>query len=313
MEELLADTTGKDPVSGVKWTNRSLRKLEKALRRRRMHIAPSTIARLLRRQRYSLLSNRKRLSGSHERDRDRQFRCLVRMRRLYLTLKFPVISVDAKKRELVGNFKNSGRRWRRKPRDVLDHDFPSWAEGKAIPYGIYDVAHNDGYIVIGTSHETPTFAVAAIRRWWLAVGRKRYGKTRRLLIQCDSGGSNGYRNWEWKFALQNLADDFQLSITVNHYPTGASKWNLADHRMFNLITGNWAGEPLQSYETILKFIRGTHSRTGFRCRASLDIREYHTRVNVTPAQRAAIRLKRRQILPHWNYTILPHKKRLDDK
>ncbi|NUQ64346.1 MAG: ISAzo13 family transposase [Pirellulales bacterium] len=309
MKELLKDNTAGDPVSGVKWTNRSLRKLQKALRKQGFHLALNTIARLLRQQGYSLRTNRKRRAGTHERDRDRQFRYIARMRQLYQTLKFPVISVDAKKKELVGNFKNPGRRWRRKPQDVLDHDFPSWAIGKAIPYGIYDFAHNDGYVVIGTSHETATFAVAAIRRWWIAVGRKRHSPAKRLLIQADSGGSNGCRRWEWKLALQHLADEFGLIITVTHYPSGASKWNPIDHRMFSLISGNWAGEPLTSYELILKYIRATRSETGFQCRASLDHKDYSTKVKVTPAQKATIRLKPHRVLPRWNYTILPHQHR----
>lgn len=306
LQELLEDATAGDPISGIKWTNRSLRKLQKALRRRRVPLARGTIARLLRQQHYSLRTNRKRLAGTHERDRNRQFRDLTRRRKRYRTLKFPVISVDSKKKEWVGNFKNPGRVWRRLPRDVLDHDFPSWAIGRAIPYGIYDFAYNDGYVVVGTSHDTASFAVAAIRRWWLAVGRQRYRGAKRLLIQADAGGSNGYRNWEWKWALQGLADEFGLVITVTHYPSGASKWNPIDHRMFSLITANWAGEPLTSYELLLKYIRTTRSETGFRCRASLDRRDYPTKVKVTPTQKSHIRLKPRPVLPRWNYTISPH-------
>jgi len=306
LQELLEDATAGDPISGIKWTNRSLRKLQKALRRRQIPLARGTIARLLRQQRYSLRTNRKRLAGIHERDRDRQFRYLTRLRKLYRTLKFPVISVDSKKKEWVGNFKNPGRVWRRMPRDVLDHDFPSWAIGRAIPYGIYDFAYNDGYVVVGTSHDTATFAVAAIRHWWLAMGRQRYRGAKRLLIQADAGGSNGYRHWEWKLALQQLADEFGLILTVTHYPSGASKWNPIDHRMFSLITANWAGEPLTSYELILKYIHTTRSETGFRCRASLDRRDYPTKVKVTPIQKSHIRLKPRPVLPQWNYTILPH-------
>jgi hypothetical protein len=313
LKELLKDTTAGDPVSGVKWTNRSLRKLQKALRKQGLRLAPNTIARLLRQQRYSLRTNRKRRAGTHELDRDRQFRYIARMRQLYRTLKFPVISVDAKKKELVGNFKNPGRRWRRKARDVLDHDFPSWATGRAIPYGIYDFAYNDGYVVIGTSHETATFAVAAIRRWWMAVGRKRYPLAKRLLIQADGGGSNGCRRWEWKWALQHLADEFGLIVTVTHYPSGASKWNPIDHRMFSLISNNWAGEPLVSYELILNYIRATRSEAGFRCRAFLDRKHYPTKVKVTPAQKASIRLKPRPVLPLWNYAILPHQHRHDSQ
>jgi hypothetical protein len=237
-------------------------------------------------------------------------RTILRGRRelqhLYRTLKFPVISVDSKKKEWVGNFKNPGRTWRRVPWDVFDHDFPSWAIGRAIPYGIYDFAYNDGYIVVGTSHDTANFPVAAIRHWWFVVGRQRYPGTKRLLIQADAGGSNGYRSWEWKWALQQLADELGRILTVTHCPPGASKWNPIDHRILSLITANWAGEPLTSYERILKYIRTTRSETGFRCRASLDRRDYPTKVKVTPTQKSRIRLKPRPVLPQWNYTILPH-------
>jgi hypothetical protein len=189
---------------------------------------------------------------------------------------------------------------------VLAHDFPSWAEGPAIPYGIYDLAHDDGYVAVGTSHDTPTFAVAAIRRWWLAIGRHRYPAAQRLLIEADSGGSNDCRKWEWKVALQALADETGLVITVTHFPPGASKWNPIDHRMFSLISGNWAGEPLTSYETVLKFIQSTRSSVGFRCRASLDRRQYEAQHRVLPEERARVRLVRRKVLPQWNYTIKPH-------
>jgi Rhodopirellula transposase DDE domain len=198
VEELLRDATAGDPISGLKWTHRSLRKIQKALRRRGIRLTPPTIARLLRQLHFSLRTNRKRLAGIRDLDRDRQFRYLVRLRRLYVTLGLPVISVDTKKKEWVGNFKNPGRCWRRYDREVLDHDYPSWASGQAIPVGIYDVTHNDGYVVVGTSHDTPAFTVAAIRRWWLSVGRHRYPSARRLLIEVDSGGANDHRKWGWK-------------------------------------------------------------------------------------------------------------------
>lgn len=290
----------------MKWTHRSLRKLCKALRRRGVKLSAPTLARLLRRLHFSLRTCRKQKAGIRNQDRERQFRYLLRLRNWYLTRNCPVISVDGKKKELVGNFKNPGRSWRRRPHQVLDHDFPSWAKGRANPVGIYDLAHNDGYVVIGISHETPSFEVAAIRRWWLEVGRRRYEKKRRLLIEVDSGGANDHRKWEWKLALQGLADEFGLTITVTHYPPGASKWNPIDHRMFSLISANWAGEPLRSYETILKYIRTTRSDTGFHCRACLDLRKYAGQ-KIKPAQKASIRLMRRKVLPEWNYTIRPHK------
>jgi Rhodopirellula transposase DDE domain len=308
LERLLADVTAGDPASGMKWTHRSLRTLRKGLRHLGIKASPPTIARLLHGRGFSLRTCRKNKAGTHDKDRDRQFRYLVRLRKLYLGRGWPVISVDTKKKELVGEFKNPGRCWRREARDVLDHDFPSWATGRAVPYGIYDVAFNDGMVVVGTSHETPSFAVAAIRRWWLEVGRRRYARTRRLLIEADAGGANDARKWEWKVALQGLADEFGLTITVTHYPTGASKWNPIDHRMFSLISANWSGEPLVNYETILGYIRRTRSGQGFHCRARLDRTVYPKRSKATTEAKNRVRLKRRRVLPKWNYTIRPHDK-----
>ena len=288
---MLADGTAGDPSAGMKWTHRSLRTLRKGLLRRGFKASPPTIARLLRDQHYSLRTCRKNKAGTRHKDRDRQFRYLTRLRRLYRTLGWPVISVDTKKKEWVGDFKNPGRCWRREDREVLDHDFPSWAIGRAILYGIYDLGHDDGMVVVGTSHETPSFAVAAIRRWWMEVGHWRYFGRRRLLIEADAGGANAATKWEWKVALQGLADEFGLIITVTHYPPGASKWNPIDHRMFSLISANWAGEPLVSYETILGYIRRTRSSGGFHCRACLDVRDYPTGYKVTPKEKARVRLK----------------------
>ena len=313
LEDLLRDAVAGDPMSGLKWTHKSIRKMCATLRQRGLPVGHGTLARLLRGQHFSLRTNRKRLAGTSDPDRDRQFRYLARVRRWYLTRGLPVISVDTKKKELIGNFKNPGRCWRRRSREVLDHDFPSWARGRGIPYGIYDVGRNAGYVVIGTSHETAAFAVAAIRRWWLDVGRYHYAGTRRLLIQADGGGANDSRRWAWKVALQGLADEFGLIVTVMHYPPGASKWNLIEHRMFSLISGNWAGEPLVSYEAMLQFIRRTRSSTGFHCKAQLDSRPYATREKVSQEARQGVRLKRRAVLPRWNYTIYPragnHRKR----
>jgi Rhodopirellula transposase DDE domain len=308
LEELLADATAGDPVSSTKWTHRSLRTLREGLRRRGIKLSEKTIARLLGQQHFSLRTNRKRLAGTHDPERDRQFRYLTRLRRLYVTLGLPVISVDTKKKELVGNFQNRGRCYRRQARDVLDHDFLRWAVGRAIPYGIYDYAHNDGYVAVGTSQETPAFAVAGIRHWWLDVGRHRYPQANRLLIEADCGGGNDCRKWEWKEGLQGLADEFGLIITVTHYPPGASKWNPIEHRMFSLISANWAGEPLVSYAVILNYIRRTRSSKGFHCRACLDRTDYPTGYRVTPAAKEWVRLKPRPVLPKWNYTIVPHGK-----
>jgi len=306
LTRLLEDATAGDPSTGLLWTHRSLRKLAQALRRRGLHVGKSTIARLLDRAGFSLRTNRKRLAEVHDPDRDRQFRYLVRLRNLYRNRGWPVISVDTKKKEWIGLFKNPGRTWRRAAPAVLAHDFPSSARGKANPYGIYDVAYNDGFVVVGTAQETPSFACASIRRWWLMVGRRRYPQAQRLLIQADGGGANDPRKWEWKVGLQQLADEFGLVITVTHYPPGASKWNPIDHRMFSLISGNWAGEPLVSYEKMLQYIRATRSATGFHCRAVLDTHEYRTGGRVTPAAKAGVKLQPRPVLPEWNYTICPH-------
>ena len=307
LDEWLSDITAGDPMSGMKWTHRSTRQLARALRRRGFPIGYKTVARLWHQRRYSLHTNRKSLAGTHHPDRDRQFRYLVRQRRRYLRNGWPVISVDAKKRELVGNFKNPGRCWRRQPRKVLDHDFRRDAVGIAIIYGIYDVGQNSGYVVIGTSHETAALAVGAIRRWWLRVGRRHDAGAKRLLIEADGGGANGYRKVAWKVALPGLADELQLIICVSHLPPGASKWNLIEHRMFGLISENWTGEPLTSYAVILNFIRHTRSDAGFRCNTVLDRTIDATGVKVNKEAKATVNLKPRRVLPKWNYVIRPHK------
>jgi hypothetical protein len=217
-----------------------------------------------------------------------------------------VISVDTKKRELVGNFKNAGGTWRRKARAVLEYDFPSDADAVAIPFGIYDVVRNEGFVVVGTSHQTPEFAVAAIRRWWVQAGQMYSPDPHELLIEADCGNPNGNRCWRWKHELQQLADEFGLTITVTHLPTGASKWNPIEHRLFSQISRNWAGEPLVSYETILKFIRTTRTESGLRCKAYLDKTIYETRLQLTPEQKERINMVPRRVLPKYNYTIKPH-------
>jgi len=309
LEELLQDTVAGDPISDLKWTHRSLRKLREALLKRGIRLSLSTISRLLREMGFSLRTCRKQQAGIQDPDRDQQFRYIARMRKLYLGKGLPVISVDIKKKEWIGNLKNPGRTWRRDSRKVLDHDFPSWALGQAIPAGIYDVGHNDGYVVVGTSHATAAFITAAIRRWWRVVGRRRYPKARRLLMEMDGGGANDPRKWLWKVALQRLANQTGLIITVTHYPAGASKWNPIEHKMFSPISGNWAGEPLVSYEVVLNYIRTTRTRSGFRCRACLDRKNYPPRLPVTPEDKARVRLKPSRVLPDLNYTIFPRPSR----
>jgi Rhodopirellula transposase DDE domain len=305
LEELLADATAGDPISGLKWTRKTLRKLSRQLRRRGFKVGRTTVARLLRLRRYALRVNRKRLSRRQDPKRDQQMHYIGRQRRKFLKAGWPVVSIDAKKKELIGPFKNAGRTWRTQPLAVFETDFPSDARGKAVPYGIYDIARNKGYVVVGTSHETPAFAVAALRSWWLAVGCRTYPGCPALLIEADGGGANGHRCWLWKAGLQALADEFVLRITVTHYPAGASKWNPIEHRMFSLISSNWAGQPLISYETVLKFIRTTRSELGFQCRARLDPTVYKTKLKLSPAEKAGIKLQSHRVLPKYNYTLHP--------
>lgn len=303
---MLEETAG-DPISGLKWTHKSLRKIQKALATE-YQISLPTISRLLQAQDYSLRVNHKRIGGKQSPHRDEQFRYLVRWRQAYLRRRWPVISIDTKKSELIGNFKQAGMEWRQQQREVNLYDFLNSAAGKAIPYGIYDIGHNQGYVVVGTLHDTAEFAVAAIRAWWLKLGRLLYPGETHLLIQADGGGSNGSRRRLWKVGLQHLADEFGLIITVTHYPTGASKWNLIEHRMFNLISANWAGHPLDSYETILNFIRTTSSTTGFSCQADLDTTIYETGLTISDELFAQVRLRPHRRFPNWNYTIYPHLK-----
>ncbi len=292
-------------MGGLRWTHKTTRNLAAELKRRGIDISHVTVGRLLHEMKYSLRTNRKRLAKTSDPDRDRQFRLLARRRRRFQREKWPVISIDCKKKEQIGNFKNSGRTWRRDARDVLDHDFPSWADGRAIPFGVYDMTNNKGFVVVGISRETSAFVVSAIRSWWMAEGRHQYRGATRLAIECDCGGGNGPRLWAWKVGLQRLADEFGLTITVGHFPPGASKWNLIEHRMFSLISANWAGEPLTSYEAVLNYIRATRSTTGFRCRATIDRKFYPKKLPVTDDQKASVDLSPHRVLPKWNYTIRP--------
>ena len=304
----MRDATAGDPISGLKWTHKSLRTVTCELERQGFRISVPSVARLLREGDYALRVNRKKLAGKQAPGRDEQFLYIAEQRAAFLQQKLPVISVDTKKRELIGKFKQPGRQWRQTPHDVLIYDFRSDATGIAIPYGIYDVGRNHGYMVIGVSHDTADFAVAAIRSWWVNVGRQVYPRATTLLIEADCGGSNGNRCWAWKARLQDFATEFNLTITVTHYPTGASKWNPIEHRCFNLISGNWAGQPLESYETMLKYIRTTKSAAGFRCHARLDKRSYATGRKVSSEEVASLCIEKHEMFPHWNYTIRPRPK-----
>ncbi len=256
------DTAG-DPISGLKWSRRTTDKIAMALGDFGVVVSPNTVARLLHQMGYSLRVNHKKISTDSSPDRNDQFLYLGDLRQRFQRRGLPIISVDTKKRELVGNFNNSGSRWDLAPRLVNDHDFRSDSTGVAIPYGIYDLLANRGTVMVGVSHDTSAFAAHAIAHWWCQEGAIRYPRSRQLLILSDTGGSNGARRRAWKTELQSqLADSLGLTLTVAHYPTGASKWNPIEHRLFSEISKNWAGEPLDSYQKILNFIRSTRTQTG---------------------------------------------------
>ena len=301
------DTAG-DPITGLKWSRRTTENIADALSEYGIAVSANTIARLLHDMDYSLRLNRKSLPTGSSPDRNMQFDYIADLRLRFARGRSPIISVDTKKRELVGLFKNPGTRWDRQSRQVLDHDFRSDSLGVAIPYGIYDTRANRGSIVLGVSHDTPAFAAHAIAHWWRREGLVQYPRSRQLLILADTGGSNGARPRAWKTELQSqLADPFQLKLTVAHYPTGTSKWNPIEHRLFSEISKNWAGEPLDSYRKILNFIRTTSTRTGLSVSAHLDRRHYPTGHVPSPDQLGRLRLQRHDTLPKWNYTIQPHR------
>lgn len=306
IEELLNETTAGDPITGIKWTRKTLSKITQALGGQGYRVKRDTVRRLLHKLGYRLRVNRKRLTRKINPDRDRQMRYIARQRMHYVNRSQPVISVDGKKRELVGNFKNAGRTWRKTAVDVFEKDFPTDAKGIALPYGIYDIVHNSGFLVIGVSHQTAAFAVNAIRTWWVTVGKMMYPDQHEILIQADSGGANACDSMLWKWELQQMADEMGLTIMVTHLPTGASKWNPIEHRLFSEISRNWAGQPLVSYETILKFIRTTKTEKGLQCQAILDRSTYKTKLKVTPEQKSMLNITRHRVLPTWNYTIKPN-------
>src|SRR4051794_7561051 len=296
-----------DPMSPLRWTTRSTRTLAEELTRAGHPVSADTVGDLLREEGFSLQGNAKTIEGAQHPDRDAQFRYLNQQAKAYQAAGDPVVSVDTKKKELVGAFKNAGRQWRPKgePVAVGTHDFPDPQLGKAIPYGIYDLAANTGWVGVGTDHDTAAFAVACLRRWWDAVGRAGYPSSRRLLITADAGGSNGYRTRAWKAELAALAVDTGLEITVCHLPPGTSKWNKIEHRLFSHITINWRGRPLTSHEVIVNSIAATTTRAGLTVAAELDTDTYPTGVRVSDAQLTALPLTRHDWHGDWNYTLRP--------
>jgi hypothetical protein len=310
LKRLVEATARGDPMQPLLWTIRSLRNLANELEKLGHKVCPTVVGDLLRNMGYSLQANSKTREGGQHIDRDGQFHYINTQAKAFLAANEPVISVDTKKKELVGNFKNSGREWRRQgtPELVNVHDFIDPKLSRAVPYGVYDVANNVGWVSVGTDHDTAAFAVNAIRRWWRTMGKKRHPKAKRLMITADGGGSNGYRVRLWKVELQKLADELKLPITVCHLPPGTSKWNKIEHRLFSFITINWRGKPLRSYRTIVQLIAATTTDAGLKVRAELDENKYPKGLKVSDLEMAAVNLTRHSFHGDWNYTVSPKRK-----
>jgi hypothetical protein len=307
LKEIVEETTAGDPMSLLRWTSKSTRVIAEELTRSGHPVSSVTVGRCLVDMGYSLQGNVKTREGPQHPNRDAQFHYLNRQVKAYVRTGDPVISVDTKKKELVGSFKNAGRTWRRKgkPRQVKVYDFPSQSVGKAIPYGAYDIALDRAVVNVGITHETGEFAVESIRRWWRLDGSEHYRDAGRLLICADSGGGNGSRRRDWKIELQQLCDEIPMPITVCHYPPGTSKWNKIEHRLFSFISLNWRGKPLVNYETIVNLIGGTRTRNGLTVKAVLDTNLYETGVEVSAEEIKDLRLRRHRVHPDWNYTLSP--------
>ena len=309
LDRLLDPVTRGDPESPLRWTCKSVRVLAEELQREGHAVSYQTVAELLHEMEYSLQSNQKKLEGSQHADRNQQFEYINRKAQRYLKQGDPVISVDTKKKELVGDFKNPGREWHPhgRPEPVRVHDFEirQPENGKVAPYGVYDLGRNVGWVSVGVDHDTAEFAVESIRRWWRWMGRRSYSQAKRLLITADSGGSNGARVRLWKWELQQLADETGLEIAVCHFPPGTSKWNKIEHRLFSFISQNWRGKPLISHQVIIDLIAATTTRTGLTVKSKIDTNIYEPGLRVSDQQMAELQLRREKFHGDWNYKLLP--------
>jgi hypothetical protein len=308
LEKLVDPVTRGDPESPLRWTCKSTHALElEMFAQHKVLIEHKTIARLLRKHGYSLQAPRKSVEGAQHPDRNNQFEHINAKAEAFIARGAPVISVDTKKKELVGNFKNGGREWQKQdvPELVDVHDFPSDAVGKAIPYGIYDLAANQGFVNVGTDHDTPVFAATTIEAWWKRVGSQRYPDARELLITADAGGSNSYRSRAWKVELQRIADQNGIAIHVCHFPPGTSKWNKVEHRLFSFISINWRGRPLRTYETVINLISNTKNWGGLVVEARLDRRSYPTGKKVPAKELRALKIEKDAFHGDWNYVLRP--------
>lgn len=310
LEQMLKDEVAGDPMTEQKWIRSSLSRLSTRLADEGHQASSSTVARLLKKMGFSLKANKRKQGKSGCPDRDEQFKYIASQKQQFITAGLPIVSIDTKKKELIGDFRNKGQTWRRQAEEVNEHDFPGAAKCRAVPFGIYDPTRNEGYVYVGVSNDTPQFAVHSIARWWEGEGRRRYQGAVALLILADSGGSNGCRARAWKLSLQEkLCDECGLTVTVCHYPTGCSKWNPIEHRLFSFISKNWEGKPLRTLEVMLGYIRGTSTVTGLSVKAFLDEGFYARGRKVTGEDIEGLRLTAHTVCPKWNYTLHPRKTR----
>lgn len=309
LERMLADEVAGDPMTDQKWVRSSLSRLSKKLKEEGHQASTTTVARLLRKMGFSPKANKRKQGRMGCPERDEQFKYIASQRELFTTTGLPVISIDSKKTELIGEFMNKGRTWRRQAEEVNEHDFPGAAKCRSIPFGIYDISRNEGHVYVGVSNNTPSFAVHSIARWWQDEGSRSYPKASSLLILADSGGSNGCRARAWKLSLQQkLCNEYGLTVIVCHYPTGCSKWNPIEHRLFSFISKNWEGKPLKTLEVMLGYIRGTTTIKGLSVKASLDEAYYGRGQKITSDDMARLNIKPHDVCPKWNYTICPNVK-----
>ena len=308
IHELMNHDTAGDPVHGLKWTHKTTKKIADQLKALGIDVSANTVGKLLKDLGFSLRVNHKKKTNGvkNRQDRDRQFRYIAEMVDQFAAAGNPMVCVDTKKKEMVGCFRNPGRTWCEQPEEVNDHDFRSLASGMAVPYGVYDRLANRGSVFVGVSSDTPAFAVDCLSLWYRYAGRHRYPRWRKLLVQADSGGSNSCTARLWKYCLQKqLCDRYGLTVTVCHFPAGASKWNPCDHRLFSEISKNWAGVPLDSYETILNYIDTTKTITGLRVKGYLVRKKYEKGIKTSDQQMSELHLTKHDVLPQWNYTLRP--------
>lgn len=308
LEEIMSPHTMGDPERTLLWTSKSLRNIQADLKEKGIKVSHVTLGSILQKMGFSLQGNRKTDEGGDHEDRNEQFEMIDSLSRKFLKRGYPVISVDCKKKENVGNFKNGGREWTKKGEalEVKAYDFIDQEKGKAIPYGIYDIAENEGWVSVGIDHDTAEFAVNSIKSWWVYMGRKKYEGAAKILITADGGGSNSVRGRLWKKELQRLADFLQMEIHVSHFPPGTSKWNKIEHRLFSYISKNWRARPLETIEVIVSLISSTTTTTGLQVKAKVDKRKYKTAKKVTDDEWDAINLKGKNFQPKWNYVIHPN-------